>query len=166
MAVVHVLITALALIAMACLPGLIAVIVVIDDVLDGGMRALRRMRRRWARRKAVRRTAAQVGPLSLPHDLATAQASQPPIERIAADLRRLHRQRMSVAVRSSVWQAAIEHAYDERLSLGCRALGMEEHLGELAGLDREIERVRLEGLLQEAGLIYRDIDAGWRPDAR
>ncbi|HEX6500727.1 MAG TPA: hypothetical protein VF054_17105 [Micromonosporaceae bacterium] len=166
MAVVHVFVTVLALVAMACLPGLIAVIVVVDDACDAVGRGVRRARRRWARHRSVRRTVAQVGELPLPEDLATAQPTHPPIERIAADLRRLRRQRTGLATRSAVWQSAIDNAYDDRLSLGCRVLGVDEYLGELTGLDREIERVRLEGLLQEAGLIHRDVDAGWRPDAR
>ena len=48
---------------------------------------------------------------------------------------------------SQRWLAAVIAAYDERLRLACRRLGLVEHLQPLAGIDRDIERVRVEGLL-------------------
>lgn len=51
-----------------------------------------------------------------------------------------------------VWHGAVIDAYDERLRAACGALGIAEHLTELEGVDREIERVRVEGLLHAAGL--------------
>jgi len=76
----------------------------------------------------------------------------PPIETIATDLRRLRSQRDGVAQRSPVWFTAVEKAYDERLGLACERLAIEAHLEELSGIDREIERVRVEGELEAAGL--------------
>jgi hypothetical protein len=46
-------------------------------------------------------------------------------------------------------------AYDQRLALASRSLGFTEHLGQLDGMDREIERLRVEGLLQAAGIRLR-----------
>ena len=46
-----------------------------------------------------------------------------------------------------VWHSAVIEAYDDRLRAACRALGIPEHLAELTGVDREIERVRVEGVL-------------------
>lgn len=43
--------------------------------------------------------------------------------------------------------------YDEALCAACRCLGLPEHLGELTGLDLEIERLRVEGALTDAGLF-------------
>ena len=36
--------------------------------------------------------------------------------------------------------------------MACQELEIQEHLGELTGVDREIERLRVEGLLLAAGL--------------
>lgn len=77
---------------------------------------------------------------------------RPGIERIAADLRRLNRQRRGVATRSVMWRKAILSAYDEQLRMASRCLGVVEYLDELSGVDRDIERLRVEGELQAAGL--------------
>jgi hypothetical protein len=82
-----------------------------------------------------------------------------PIEKVAADLRRLRRQRTGIAQRSPIWRTAIEDAYDDRLCLACERLGIAEHLMQLAGVDREIERVRLEGELQAAGIALNGYEA-------
>jgi hypothetical protein len=82
-----------------------------------------------------------------------------PIEKVAADLRRLRRQRAGIAQRSPVWRAAVEDAYDDRLCLACERLGITEHLAQLTGVDREIERVRLEGELQAAGIALNGYEA-------
>jgi hypothetical protein len=82
-----------------------------------------------------------------------------PIEKVAADLRRLRRQRAGIAQRSPVWRAAIDDAYDDRLCLACERLGITEHLAQLTGVDREIERVRLEGELQAAGIALHGYEA-------
>lgn len=82
-----------------------------------------------------------------------------PIEKVAADLRRLRRQRAGIAQRSPIWRAAVEDAYDDRLCLACKRLGITEHLTQLTGVDREIERVRLEGELQAAGIALNGYEA-------
>ena len=86
----------------------------------------------------------------------------PPIEQIAADLRRLARQRTGLASRSTIWFTAVQRAYDDRLTLACRELEITEQLAELEGMDREIERVRIEGMLQLAGLTMRDAEVDQR----
>ncbi len=79
-----------------------------------------------------------------------------PIEQLAYDLRRLDRQRRSGPLRSSeACMAALMRAYDARLLLACRCLGVPEHLQPLEGVDREIERLRLETRLEAAGLALR-----------
>ncbi len=80
----------------------------------------------------------------------------PSIEQIAYDLRRLDKQRRSGPSRySQVWSAAVLSAYDARLQLACRCLGLPEHLQPLEGVDREIERLRVESELQAAGMLLR-----------
>ena len=78
----------------------------------------------------------------------------PPIERVAADLRRVHR---LLAGYPSGTPAArrfgTRQAYDELLTVACRQVGVPHRLGELPeGMDREIERLRVEQSLRERGL--------------
>ncbi|WP_432980851.1 hypothetical protein [Dactylosporangium sp. CA-233914] len=87
------------------------------------------------------------------------QVAGPPIEQVAGDLRRLNRLRESVAMRSRVWFVAVQEAYDEGLHTACVQLGVEEHLDGLAGVDLELERLRVEGELQRAGLVLRNAGA-------
>ena len=84
------------------------------------------------------------------------EPTSPPIQQVAADLRRLNRQRLSIAMRSRVWFQAVQHAYDDRLGVACGQLSIEQHLAELTGMDLDLERLRVEGLLEEAGLAFRD----------
>ena len=85
-----------------------------------------------------------------------ARLRPPPIEWLARDLRRLDRQRRGgVTLESVRWQAAVMRAYDERLCLACECVGVGESLRPLDGFDREIERVRVEGALEAAGLNLR-----------
>jgi hypothetical protein len=91
-----------------------------------------------------------------------AEPADPPIERIAADIRRLRRQRLDIAHRSPIWYTAVQRAYDERLIIACRELRVEEHLAELTGVDLDIERVRVEGALQSAGMVVGSTDVEWR----
>ncbi|OXM62335.1 hypothetical protein [Amycolatopsis vastitatis] len=83
------------------------------------------------------------------------QPEGPPIERVAADLRRVHR---LLAGYPSGTPAArrfgTRQAYDELLTVACRQVGVPHRLGELPeGMDREIERLRVEQSLRERGLV-------------
>ncbi|MFI5586799.1 hypothetical protein ACIA5G_17275 [Amycolatopsis sp. NPDC051758] len=82
------------------------------------------------------------------------QPQGPPIERVAADLRRVHR---LLAGYPSGTPAArrfgTRQAYDELLTQACRQIGVLHRLEELPeGMDREIERLRVEQSLRERGL--------------
>ncbi|MFB9237105.1 hypothetical protein ACFFWC_16330 [Plantactinospora siamensis] len=149
------LVLALALLGVACLPVAVAAVVCADEIIDravcgfGDWRDRRRQHRTIARldRTLTRgRRTPDIDSAALDHN------ERPTIEEIAADLRRLGRQRLTVGGRSRVWQHAVHQAYDERLRLASRALGIAEHLSRLEGVDLEIERVRIEGELQGAGL--------------
>lgn len=88
--------------------------------------------------------------------VALARLDRPPIEWLARDLRRLDRQRRGgITLESDVLLEAVMQAYDERLCLACECLGVRENLQPLDGMDREIERVRVEGALEKAGLELR-----------
>ena len=80
----------------------------------------------------------------------------PCIEQIAAELRRLDRQRRSGPSLCSVrWQAEVVRAYDRWLRLASRRLGVDEQLDRLAGVERDCERLRVELALESAGLSLR-----------
>jgi hypothetical protein len=88
--------------------------------------------------------------------IAAARETLPPIERIAAELRRLNRQRDGGPTHESeLWLAAVQSAYDNWLWAACRRLGVSESLAALEGYDRHVERVRIEGELEAAGLVFR-----------
>jgi hypothetical protein len=75
-----------------------------------------------------------------------------PIEKIAADLRRLARARR-LAASGSVREHAVTTVYDRRLAQACRSLELEHALVDTDGLDHELERLRVEAALTRAGLV-------------
>jgi len=150
---VHALVLPLALLALLCLPCLVAMLICADDLIDrAAYRLAERRESRKRRRLIVRLERALPGRRSRPAEPEPGP-DHPAIEEIAADLRRLGRQRLGVAASSSVWHAAVMRAYDERLRMACRCLEVPEHLAELEGIDLEIERIRVEGELIGAGLV-------------
>ncbi|UUZ57831.1 hypothetical protein [Nocardioides sp. B-3] len=80
----------------------------------------------------------------------------PPIEQIAADLTRLREATLSSPPGTShVRRVATLAAYDDALARACPALGLPDTLSELPlGTDREAERLRVEALLEDAGLRF------------
>ena len=120
----------------------------------------RQMRRAWSRRNRADRPALRRLDRTInqpPYaDRVMAERRLPPVEQIAAELRRLDRQRRcGPSTESEKWSAAVATAYDAWLLAACRRLNITEHLTTLAGIDRDIERVRVEGQLQTAGLVLR-----------
>jgi len=193
-AVVNALVLLVAILGVASLPFLLVLAINAEDAVERGWRAIRRGVRRWWQaphrvQRRVRRSerrlqrlteraerrsahpprwrmrriawALRHTPRSMPR-----QPAGPPIEQVAADLRRLGQQRLGIATRSPVWFAAVQRAYDDRLQVACRELEVEEHLGELEGVDLEIERVRVEGALQAAGMALGGSEAGQQRDLR
>lgn len=79
----------------------------------------------------------------------------PPIERLAADLRRVHRSLEGLAPDAPmVRRRATHQAYDALLVQACAELGLRHWLDELPeGLERDIERLRVEESLRRAGLV-------------
>jgi hypothetical protein len=77
-----------------------------------------------------------------------------PIERIAADLRRVRRTQAGFEPgTSAVKKIAARQAYDALLIQACTALDVEHRLRTLPeGVDREIERFRVEECLRRQGL--------------
>jgi hypothetical protein len=172
-AVLRALLIVVAVAAVAAVPCLVGLaIIYLDEATERAYRAIRRgLRRLWVkapklRRRRRRRVTRLARGLWVPWELAHAEPSGPPIEQLAADLRRLTRQRLGIATRSPIWASAVQRAYDDRLKLACGQLGIEEHVSELNGLDLEVERLRLEGMLEAHGLIVRDPDSQPRYEQR
>ena len=81
-----------------------------------------------------------------------------PLERIAADLRRLHREvrRHPPGMPMAKFRGMMA-AYDDALLDACRALDLPTDLAGLPeGVERESERMRLEFELERSGISFRD----------
>lgn len=77
-----------------------------------------------------------------------------PIERLAADLRRLRRLIAADATSSAAHQLGNRLAYDRLLIQCCAMLGIGHDLErQTGGHDRDIERLRVEAELERAGLV-------------
>lgn len=77
-----------------------------------------------------------------------------PIERIAADLRRLRGVLANDANRSAAHQIGNRLAYDRVLMQACQMLDISHDLEEdSAGMERDIERLRVEAELERAGVV-------------
>ncbi|MEV4703676.1 hypothetical protein [Actinoplanes sp. NPDC049316] len=146
MAITHVVVLVTALL---CLPCAVAVVVCADTLP---------LRRAWTR--GGRRETRALRCLDR-HLNGTGVALRPPtdrpcLEEVAADLRRLRRQRSGgPTTGSALWLAAVVRAYDDRLLIASEAYGVQHHLNELEGMDRELERMRVEERLRAAGLQLR-----------
>lgn len=150
MALANTVVLAASVLTLLCLPCVVVAVVCSDQMA---------LRRCWTRRgrdetRALRRLdrALRTGnPAPAPVAL-----DAPTIEQIAYDLRRLgHQRRFGPSQQSEQWRAAVLRAYDQRLCLACHALGLIEHLEPLEGMDRDLERLRVESELQKAGLALR-----------
>jgi hypothetical protein len=78
----------------------------------------------------------------------------PPIERLAADLRRVHRSLADCPPGTPiVRRRAARQAYDALLAQACTVVEVEHRLTELPeGVERDVERLRVEEALRTAGL--------------
>jgi len=77
-----------------------------------------------------------------------------PIERLSADLRRLRFLIQHSEHHSASQQEALRRAYDAVLADTCRMLSLEHELDRpTAGLERDIERVRIEANLESHGIV-------------
>lgn len=80
-----------------------------------------------------------------------------PLERLANDLRRLRAAVTHDEHRSAAHQMGNRLAYDQVLMEICAMLDIEHELGtEVSGLERDIERLRVEADLERAGVVLTD----------
>jgi hypothetical protein len=82
------------------------------------------------------------------------QATGLPIEQLAADLRRVHKLLVQCPDGTPmVRRVATRDAYDELLRQACTAVDVRHELDELPeGVERDMERLRVEEALRDAGL--------------
>lgn len=87
----------------------------------------------------------------------TDHPSLPPLEEVAADLHRLLRCSRELPAGSPYLRhRAVELAYDDVLMLACKELEVANELDELPpGWERDVERLRVEACLENAGLALR-----------
>lgn len=77
-----------------------------------------------------------------------------PIEQLGADLRRLRRQIRASEHCSATQQAALRQAYDQVLIETCAVVDVEHRLDlPTGGMERDIERFRVEALLEANGIV-------------
>jgi hypothetical protein len=78
----------------------------------------------------------------------------PPIEQLTADLRRVHRTLAEYPPGTpNLRRRATRDAYDTLLAQACTAVDVPHRLAELPeGMERELERLRVEEALRRAGL--------------
>ncbi len=83
--------------------------------------------------------------------------ADPSLWQVEAELRRLSAQRRGGPSGGSVkWTAAVDRAYDRWLQVACRYLSVTAHLPAAGDtLDRDLERLRVEAKLADAGLRIR-----------
>jgi hypothetical protein len=88
-------------------------------------------------------------------------ASGPPLERIAADIRRIGANVEALPPRAPfVKRKGVILAYDDALGAACRALGIEDELAGLPfGPARDAVRLRVEAELVCAGLVIESSQA-------
>lgn len=87
-----------------------------------------------------------------------------PIERLADELRRLSARLREPANSTYTNISGVQLAYDKVLLDACQALGVESRLDGLSGMNRELERARLEVELTRAGMVISEQDARPRRD--
>ncbi len=81
--------------------------------------------------------------------------THPPVERLAADLRRVRRTLACFGPGTPVVRRrAATAAYDALLAQACESVGVPQHLDEVAeGIERDVERLRMEQALCDAGIV-------------
>ncbi len=134
-----------AVLSLAFLPCVVFLILFADELIESTGRALRRARKARLR--------------VLP------EPSGPPLEQIAAELHRIGTARR-IATPGSVKHVVATRAYDRRLEQACAALQIEQHLTDLDNFDLVLERLRVEGVLLDAGFVLVGVDIEADVDGR
>ena len=130
----------------------LAALISVPCVIAAMTRSLDPIREAWIRRVREDRPALHRLERDAPGAVPAAHPL-PPFEQVAAELYRLHRQRADGTSRGSAkWRSAMGDAYDRWLQVACQHLAVTHHLPALDGMDRDLERLRVEAELSAAGL--------------
>ncbi len=170
----------LGVIALLGMPAAIAAVICADEVVDSVRQRAEQARESWQEQRTLDRLERAFAPAPpAGHPWATAARVASDVIGSARDsVAHFAAQRLNAAGLAPAWLPmpvvpAVElsfeevvawlHAvprhdaeYDYALAAACRCLGIDEHLAEVSGLDLEIERLRVEGALTDAGLHLRD----------
>jgi hypothetical protein len=120
------------------------------------------VRRSWIRRGRADQAALCLVEQGL-CDVPPIRTARPSVEHAFAELCRLDRQRqVGPTSGSEKWLLAVQRAYDEWLQVACGCLGISQRLSGLHGVDRQIERLRIEDELVAVGLRLKSVVR--RPD--
>lgn len=146
MAIAHIVVFSSALVTLLGVPCAVTAVRRADDLAR---------RRLWAKHReedtrALHELDMALHGVDIREVLAALKAAS--LDQIEHDLCRLNQARRTKAADSRAYRDAVERAYDLRLGMACECLGLDEHLEPLRGMDRELERLRVESRLQAAGL--------------
>ncbi len=170
----------LGVIALLGMPAAIAAVICADEVVDSVRQRAEQARESWNDQRTLDRLerAFAPAPPAGPPWVAVARVATDVLSSARDSVAQFAAQRLNAAGLHPAWLAvpAVPAAelsfeevvawlravprsdaeYDSALAAACRCLGIAEHLTEVSGLDLEIERLRVEGALTDAGLHLRD----------
>ncbi|MFI5494409.1 hypothetical protein [Actinoplanes sp. NPDC051859] len=155
MGITHLVVVTATLLALLFLPCAVAIVACADG-LTGRLHGRAARQEARALRRLDRLLSSGGPPVSSGGPPVPPTPCGPSVAELEADLRRLSRQRGGgPTVQSTVWLDAVVRAYDRRLLLASEAFGLPQHLTTLDGMDRELERIRVEEKLRAAGMRLR-----------
>jgi len=167
----------LGVIALVAMPAAIAAVICADEVVESVKQRAEHVRKSWMEQRTLDRLERALAPAppAGPPWVAVAKVASEALSSAGQTVASFAAQRLNAVGIAPAWLAApvqvgpamvpfeevvaqlrdlprADERYDDALIAACLCLGVEHHLDELTGLDREIERLRVEGALIDAGL--------------
>ena len=168
----------LGVIALVGMPAAIAAVICADEVVESVKQRAEHVRKAWTEQRTLDRLERALAPAppAGPPWVAVAKVASEALSSAGQTVAIFAAQRLNAAgIAAPAWLPVAAQAgpalvpfeevvaqlrdlpraderYDDALIAACLCLGVAHHLGELTGLDREIERLRVEGALIDAGL--------------
>jgi len=159
------------------MPAAIAAVICADEVVESVKQRAEHVRKSWMEQRTLDRLERALAPAppAGPPWVAVAKVASEALSSAGQTVASFAAQRLNAVGIAPAWLAApvqvgpamvpfeevvaqlrdlprADERYDDALIAACLCLGVEHHLDELTGLDREIERLRVEGALIDAGL--------------
>lgn len=167
----------LGVIALVGMPAAIAAVICADEVVESVKQRAEQVRNSWQEQRTLDRLERALAPAppAGPPWVAAAKVASEALSSAGQSVVTFAAQRLNAVGLAPAWLPAPAQAgavlvpfeevvaqlrdlpradarYDDALIAACLCLGVPHHLDELTGLDREIERLRVEGALIDAGL--------------